>query len=366
MKRVLHMVGTMNMGGQETFIMNLYRQIDKEKIQFDFVVHSKEKGYYDNEIERLGGKIYRITPIGRNVWKHCKELYYILKENPDYIFHRHTCSSIVAIDLLVAKFAKIKRRIVHCHATQTTSHKCINLLFRTAMNCLATKKLACSNNAGIFLFGKNQRYEVIYNAIDIQKFIFNEEIREKIREKYNATDNSIIGHVGRFDKSKNHKFLLEIFQEILKIKKDAQLWLIGDGELKDFIINSAIERKIEKNIKFFGTVNNVNEFLMAMDIFVFPSIYEGLGIALIEAQCTGIKCVVSENIAEEAIITDNAEKLKLNNNPEEWAKRILSITSKERKIDVKSWKIQRYQIENSTKRMIEIYTELQMRKDIKK
>ena len=144
MIRVLHIVGTMNMGGQETFIMNLYRNIDRKKIQFDFIVHSKEKGYYEKEILSLGGKIYRIDPIGKNIIKHCVSLYKILREKPQYIVHRHTCSSIVWIDLLVARLANIKKIIVHCHANKTTSHKLLNNMFRPILNLLVAKMQGCS------------------------------------------------------------------------------------------------------------------------------------------------------------------------------------------------------------------------------
>ena len=174
--KVIHIVGKMDMGGQETFIMNLYRNIDRNKIQFDFIVHSKEKGYYDDEIEKLGGKIYRITPLSKNIFKHILELYKVLKVNNKYILHRHTCSSIIAIDLLVAKLAKIKKRIVHSHATKSSTHEVANKMFMFLMNKLATDKLACSNEAGKFLYGEKNLNKItilipVYNEVDTLRII---------------------------------------------------------------------------------------------------------------------------------------------------------------------------------------------------
>lgn len=355
MKRVLHIVGTMDMGGQETFIMNIYREIDRKKVQFDFVVHSNNRGYYEDEIKKLGGKIYRIEPMGKNIIKHCKDLYKILKKNPKYIVHRHTCSSIVWIDLLVAKMAKIEERIVHCHATHTTSHGMLNTIFKVMINSLATVKLACSKKAGIFLYGKKQNFEVVYNAIDTKKFLFNNNIRNKIREEYKINyDELILGHIGRFDKSKNHKFLIEVFEKVVNVKKDAQLWLIGDGELKEELEKMIVEKGLKDNVKFLGIKSNCNEYLMAMDIFVFPSIYEGLGIALIEAQCTGISCIVSENIVEEAIVTKNVIRLNLSDESA-WAEKILSIKTHNRVIDINKTEINNYKIEKLINQIERIY-----------
>lgn len=249
--RVLHIVGKMDMGGQETFIMNLYRKIDKDKIQFDFVVHSSERGYYDNEIEEMGGKIYRITSMSQNIIKHMKELYQILKKNKNYIVHRHTCSSIVAIDLLVARCAKIKKIIVHSHATQSSNHSKLNNLFRPLMNKLSTDRLACSKEAGEFLYGKKKKFSVINNAIEIKNFKFDINIRDRIRKEYNAGDKLVIGHVGRFDEVKNHKFIIELLEELTKKRKDIELWLIGDGKLRGEIEKKVKEKKLSNKVKFF-------------------------------------------------------------------------------------------------------------------
>lgn len=355
MIRVLHIVGNMNMGGQETFIMNLYRKIDTNKIQFDFVVHSKIRGYYDDEIENLGGKIYRITPMHKNLIKHCKELYKIFKSNKDYILHRHTCSSVIAIELFVAKIAGIKKIIVHSHSTRATNFKFLNILFKPFMNKLTNIKLACSESAGEFLFGKKQKFEIINNAIDVEKYIFNEKIRKSIREEYDATNKFIIGHVGRFDKAKNHRFILEIFEDILRKKDNSELWLIGDGVLKSEIEEIAKQKNIYQKIKFLGIKNNVNELMMGMDAFIFPSTYEGLGIVLIEAQTSGLVCTVSDRIQPEAIVTNHVNVLSLNDEIGKWSETILKTYKIERRKSIENKKIDDFKIENLVEKMEKIY-----------
>ncbi len=312
MVRVLQISGNMNMGGQETFIMNVYRNVDRSKIQFDFVVHSKERGYYDDEIEKLGGRIYRITPMTKNIFKHCKELKNVIKKGKYEIVHRHTSSSIVFIDLLIAKICGVKKRIVHSH-NNLSKNVILHKIFRPFLNLLSTDKMACSIEAAKWLFGNKycKCAEVVNNGVELTKFLFNKEIRNLIRKKYDVEDNIIIGHVGRFDYQKNHNYILKIFSKVIEKNDKYRLWLVGEGAIKEEIKQKAKEENIEKYIKFFGIVDNVNELLQGMDIFVFPSIYEGLGISLVEAQISGLKCIVSENIQNEAIITNNVKMIKL-------------------------------------------------------
>lgn len=312
MVRVLQISGNMNMGGQETFIMNVYRNVDRSKIQFDFVVHSKERGYYDDEIEKLGGRIYRITPMTKNIFKHCKELKNVIKKGKYEIVHRHTSSSIVFIDLLIAKICGVKKRIVHSH-NNLSKNVILHKIFRPFLNLLSTDKMACSIEAAKWLFGNKycKCAEVVNNGVELTKFLFDKEIRNLIRKKYDVEDNIIIGHVGRFDYQKNHNYILKIFSKVIEKNDKYRLWLVGEGAIKEEIKQKAKEENIEKYIKFFGIVDNVNELLQGMDIFVFPSIYEGLGISLVEAQISGLKCIVSENIQNEAIITNNVKMIKL-------------------------------------------------------
>ena len=273
MVRVLQISGNMNMGGQETFIMNVYRNIDRSKIQFDFVVHSKERGYYDDEIEKLGGRIYRITPMTKNIFKHCKELKNVIKKGKYEIIHRHTSSSIVFIDLLIAKICGVKKRIVHSH-NNLSKNVILHKIFRPFLNLLSTDKMACSIEAAKWLFGNKycKCAEVVNNGVELTKFLFNKELRNLTRKKYDVQDNIIIGHVGRFDYQKNHNYILKIFSKVIEKNDKYRLWLVGEGAIKEEIKQKAKEENIEKYIKFFGIVDNVNELLQGMDIFVFPQL----------------------------------------------------------------------------------------------
>lgn len=318
MIRVLHIVGIMDLAGQETFIMNLYRNIDRKKVQFDFVVHSDKRGYYDDEIEKLGGRIYRITPISKNIFKHMKELKQVVKENKYNIVHRHTASSIVFIDLLVAKKCGVKYRIVHSHNT-SSGKGIINKIFRTFLNYYSNYKFACSQDAGLWLYGKNRKFEIIKNGIDIEKFKFSKIIRDKIRKEYNIQDKFVVGNVARFNEQKNHIFLLEVFNEIQKKNENAILLLVGEGEKEIEIRKKIQELKIEKKVIILGVKNNINEILQAMDVFLFPSIFEGLPVALIEAQASGINIFASDTITKDVDVTETINYLNLNLSFKTWA-----------------------------------------------
>ena len=299
-KRILHIVGQMDRGGQETFIMNLYRNIDRNQIQFDFVVHTSQKCDFDDEIISLGGKIYSISPLSKSFLKHCKELYKIIKENKYDTIHRHTASSIVFVDLFVAKMAGAHNRICHSHNTQN-NQKGLHRLFRPLLNLFVTERLACGMEAGKFMFGKKE-FTVIPNGINVSHFKFNNESRSKKRKELHIDDKLVITNIGRFNEQKNHTFLIDIFYEYQKIEKNAILCLVGKGNLQENIKNKVKQLSIEDKVYFLNTRNDVNEIMMASDIFLFPSLFEGLPVALIEAQATGLPCLISDTISKEAII----------------------------------------------------------------
>ena len=310
-KRILHIVGTMNMGGQETFIMNLYRKIDRSKIQFDFVVHSKEVQFYEKEIKELGGKIYKIDSMSKNIFLHMKNLYRIIKENNYHIIHRHTNSSIIWFDLLVAKIVKVRRIIVHSHSS-SSKYRIINKIFQGMMNMLTDVRLACSQEAGEWLYGK-KKFEIIPNGIDFEKYKFDLEKRKLLRNKMKLEGKFVIGHIGRFSYEKNQAFLIDVFRKIKNKNADAKLVLTGDGEEKDAIQKKAKEYGINEDIHFLGNVNNVFELINVFDVFVFPSIYEGLPLTLLEVQANGLNAVISSQISNEVILTDLIQKIPLDN-----------------------------------------------------
>ena len=344
--RILHIVGTMNLGGQETFIMNVYRNIDRSKYQFDFVVSEKGRGYYDSEIESLGGHIYYVPPIKKNVIKRCMELSHIIKNNGYKIVHRHSAFSIAFIDLLVSKLCGVKVRIIHSHADYDphVSH----ILFRRLVYRFSTHRFSCSDKAGDWMFGKNKKYTVIFNGIDTDKFRFNQLKRLIKRNDLNiAQGYNLIGHVGRLTQEKNHVFLLKVFAKILEYQNNTILAIVGDGELKDDLIKYCEDLNIKENVIFCGQQSHVEDYLSAFDYFFFPSLHEGLGISLIEAEVNGLACFVSDKINEEAIINQNVRKLPLD--VDVWVDEY--IKSNLKRFLMEESIVKKYDIDNTIKRL---------------
>ena len=361
--RILQIVPNMQMGGLETLIMNVYRNIDRNKVQFDFLVHYKEKKYFDEEIESLGGKIYRFSLRNdNNIFKYIKELNYFYKIHTEYkVIHCHM-SSIGFINFLVAKKNGIKVRIAHSHnnLTDKTLKGRIKKIMMLPYKYVSTLNFACSKSAGKFLFG-NKKFEVIPNAIEIEKFSYNPKARKKIRKELNIQgDTLVVGHVGRFNVQKNHMFLINIFEKLLKFNENCKLVLAGDGELRENILSLVREKQIADNVIFLGNRKDINDIYQAFDIFVFPSLFEGLGITLIEAQISGLCCFTSKGvIAEEANITDNYISISLKDNEAIWAENIIkNIKSNKRTDHMKEAKRNGFDIKVLSKKLMNQYIEL--------
>lgn len=325
--RVLHVIGKMDRGGAESIIMNLYRAIDREKVQFDFVECSSEDAAYDNEIKELGGRIYRcprmsISSIMGFVswWKH-----FFDEHASDYtVVHGHIGSS-AAIYLNEAKKHGI-HTIAHSHNTNN-AHTLGQTLYNIAAyptRYIGDSFFACSRQAGIDRYGRKvgEKSIVFNNAIDTEKYVFSEEKRSVIREELGISEDCfVIGHVGRFNEQKNHRFLIECFAETAKIIKDTKLLLVGDGDLRKDIEAQIRELGVENKVIMTGVRPDVENLLQAMDVFVFPSIYEGLGMVMIEAQANGLMCIASTAIQDEAIMDVRlVERLKLDEGAEQWAR----------------------------------------------
>ncbi len=324
--RVLHIVNKMGYGGIETFLMNIYRNIDKNEIQFDFAVHTKEQGEYDEEIKKLGGNIYYFTPRRKSVIQYKRDWEKFLSENKNkYVaIHMHSSSLTTILPLKIAKKYGIKKRFIHAHNTYQKGriHNILNKLNQKNIDKIATKCFACSTEAGKYVYG-NRQFELINNAIDASKYSFNIEKRNQIRKEMGIEDNLAILHIGRFNYQKNHQFLINIFEEIAKQEEKAKLFLIGVGELQQTIKNMVKEKNIENKVYFLNTRNDINEIMQAMDILVFPSYHEGLPVVLIEAQAAGLKIFASDKITKEVKITNLLEFISLDVTQKKWAKLIL-------------------------------------------
>lgn len=322
--RVLHIVTYMGRGGLETMLMNYYRQIDRSKVQFDFLVHREFKADYDKEIEVLGGRIYRLPKLNPFDPKYLNLLEQFFQEHSEYkIVHSHL-DCMAGIPLKYAKKYGVPVRIAHAHTSNQTRDKkyLLKLLFKRNIKECASHLFACGEDAGIWMF-RTKEFHVLNNAINARGYVYDVESRKTIRKKLGISEDTLVlGHVGRFAVPKNHKFILEIFEAISKQKITAKLLLIGDGELRSEIENLAKDKGLEKDIIFTGICSNVSEMLQAMDVFVFPSLYEGLPVSIVEAQAAGLPCLISDKVPIECKKTELVQQIKLEEGASVWAAQV--------------------------------------------
>jgi glycosyltransferase involved in cell wall biosynthesis len=327
--RILHVVTKMDRGGLETMLMNYYRNIDRSKIQFDFLVHRKEKGAYDDEIKSLGGKIFKLSPISlKNLLRYRIELMLFFLNNKEYkIVHSHL-DSLSALPLLAAKKANVPVRIAHSHTSNFDNDykEKIRVVTKKIIKYFATDFAGCSEEAIEFMFGKNvYDYKVINNAIEIDKFRFNPIKRKEVRNNLSISEATfVLGHVGRFNYPKNHSYLIDLYYEFYNINKDSLLLLIGDGEDLDIIQNKVKALGLDGNVVFLGSRRDVHELMQAMDIFVMPSKYEGIPVVSIEAQASGLPCFFSDLISDKVSISNCCHFIGIDKKPKEWASKINS------------------------------------------
>ena len=360
--RVLCLFTIMDRGGAETMCMNLLRHIDRRKVVFDFLVYHSEPGEYDKEIESLGGRIYRIPNI-RDTIRHINAARVFFKKHKEYkIVHNHMQSS-GALICWEAKKAGIRTIVYHSHADINSSYtvdsksfarRRIEDIFDLIAQRCSTDFFACGKRAASAIIS-NRNVRILHNAIDLDKFKYNVEIREKLREEYNSKDKFIIGNVARIDANKNQKFLLDLTKGSVKKGISTELWLIGDGEEKQNIELLIKKKSIEENVKLFGIRSNVNELLQAMDIFVLPSIAEGLPVSCVEAQAAGLPCVFSDGIDKETSIIKNNSILSLNDPIEEWVDTLLKYKDYKRKDTIEELRAAGYDIEETAKQMESFY-----------
>lgn len=332
MVRVLQVVTKMDRGGLETMLMNYYRNIDRDKVQFDFLTHRAEHGQYDDEIEARGGKIYHVPHLNPLNPAYYKALNDFFREHPYKIVHSNLdCTS--TFPLRAAKRAGVPCRIAHIHSTsQDKDFKYpIKMISKKLLPYEATDYFACGEAAGKWAF-PGKRVTVMKNAIDTSRYVPNVEIRKKVREKFQLKDEFVVGHVGRFDPAKNHEFLLKIFYELKKDTPDAKLMLVGGGNGKEKIEREVERLSLEDDVIFTGVSSDVNELMQAMDVFVMPSLYEGFPVTMVEAQTAGLPCVISDKVPIECAVTRGlVSSVKLSDGVEVWASEILKTKAIERK-----------------------------------
>ena len=317
MVRVLHMINSLIYGGSQAFVMNVYRNIDKSKIQFDFVVCDNQETEYYNEIRQLGGIIHKMPAFnGKNTVSIIKAWDELFTENPEYhILHSHV-RSYASLYIPIAKKHGVKT-IVHSHSI--SNGKSIKSIAKSVLQFplryQADYMFACSREAGMWLFGRKavsgKNYFTIKNGIDLQKYRYNDEIRKEYRKRLKVDSKTVFIQVGRLTEAKNHIFSLSIIRELKKINEGIELIIVGEGEERDNIERIIDEYAIRKYVRLLGARNDIAELLQAADCMLFPSLWEGFGMVAIEAQSAGVVTLCSDKVPDSVVITDRCKRLPL-------------------------------------------------------
>lgn len=327
--KILQVLGRLDRGGAESMIMNIYRKLDLNKFQFDFVIHTNDHCDFTEEILSLGGRIYSVPKYnGKNHFIYKKWWNAFFKKHPEYkIIHGHVRST-AAIYLKIAKKYGLTA-IAHSHSTSSGSGLSANVkqLMQLPIRYTANYFFACSQSAGEWLFGKQvckkSKFKLLHNAIDTGKYVFYNEIRRNKRNELNLESKFVIGHIGRFSQPKNHSFLIDVFSSLHNQCQESVLLLVGDGGFRPQIEDKIMRLGLKNSVKFLGVRDDIPELLQAMDVFVFPSIYEGLPVVLVEAQASGIKIVASTNITDEICLCPEIEMMELSLGAKKWADKVL-------------------------------------------
>lgn len=336
MKRLLCILSSLDAGGAETFMMKIFRSLP-EDYKIDFIVSAKS-GFYEKEVIDLGGRIFRVPLRTKQPIKTFKAIYDVVKDNR-YTHVLKLCDTPIGVyDLLAAKMGGAKVLCVRsCNAGSSNSKlgTLVNDFLRPFLNIMTDVKIAPSRLAAGFTFGKAEveagKVKFIHNGVDLNVYKFDKDNREKIRKEFAiAEEQLVIGHIGRFNQQKNHKFLIEVFAEVLKQKPDALLMLVGDGEKKNEIKEQIRALGIEESVIFTGIRSDVPALLSAMDVFVFPSFYEGMPNTVIEAQATGLPCLIADTITKEAEVTECVNFMSLSDSAESWADKALTLFEKDK------------------------------------
>jgi len=360
MMRVLHILGSLDVGGAETVIMDYYRNIDRSKIQFDFLLANDGVSYYEEEAVSLGARIFKRPLRSKRPFKNCYEFSRVLKKNKDIdIIHIHHNSSIASIDCTIARLKGVKIRIVHSHSTSALNmerHKWLLPLLRKN----TTHHFCCSIDAGIAMFGEGYEHKLTFvpNARNLSVFKYNLQRRNEMRNELNIGDKYAIINVGRLIEQKNHTFLLDVLYDALKIQKDIVLLIVGEGKLRDELIAKAKSLGIYDSVQFLGLRSDVADILQASDIYVAPSLVEGLNMAAIEAQATGLPTLLSDVHPKESQVTGNVEYLSINGERDAWVNGILAYQNHERHDTHSDNRIFKYDILEASKCLEVLYFDI--------
>lgn len=327
--RVLQIIGNVCGGGVESVVMNYYRHIDRTKVQFDFVIDGYEKSLLDEEIELLGGRVYKVERYNKNVLKQIYQIYRIVKDNKYEIVHSHM-NTLAVFSLFAAWLGGAKVRIVHNHSTSAPGEgmrTIMKYILRPFSKIFANHYAACSRLAGRWMFGEiedAQTVTIFNNAVDLDMFSYREDIRENYRKSLQIPENTyVVGHIGRFVYQKNHKFIVDIMHELVRKDKNILLLFVGDGVLRNDVAAQVHSLGLDEKVRFLGLRKDVAALYNVMDVFLLPSWYEGLPVVSVEAQANGLPCIVSDKVSDECKLTSSLSFVSLEKSAAEWADEIL-------------------------------------------
>lgn len=327
MNRILQVVDNITYGGIQSFIMNVYRQIDRKQIQFDFLVHHYYEDSFESEIKNLGGNVFYVPSRREGYLKNKRAIKNFFAKHPEYkVVHMHESSLSYIEPLIAAKRVGVEKRIIHSHSTTQKGnplHTVLHLYNKRRIFKIATDMYACSDKAARWFCTEkdyqNNRYTFIPNSIQPEKYYFSEDSRRLIRNEFHiGSETTLYGLIGRLTWQKNHVFLLTLFAEIIKNKPTAKLMLVGDGTDRETLIDKVKELNIQDSVIFTGSRRDAWRFYSALDILVMPSINEGFPVTLVEAQAASLPCLVSENVTKMAMMSDFIEYISLDECMYKW------------------------------------------------
>lgn len=328
--KVLRIIGECKSGGTESIALNYYKNLNHNNLKVDFLFYGPSNGVFEKEVSKYGDKVYNVEYYSKHLIKSIIQIKNIVKKNKYDIVHAQL-NSLNFFPLFGAWLGGAKIRVASNHSTSNFKYEptksIIKYFLRPTCGLMATNYAACSNYAGKWAFGSKKEIKVIKNAIDLNNFKFSEEKRNIVRNEQNWNEKFVIGHVGRFVEQKNHKFILDIFKEVNKKNKNSILVLIGDGKLQDDIKDYAKQLGIENFVFFYGIRFDVYDLMQGMDVFLFPSLYEGLGNVITEAQAVSLQSVVSYDVPYEVKQTEYVDFLSLKDNASIWANKVLSYSN---------------------------------------
>lgn len=347
MKKVLIIIGKLYIGGAERVGRDIGYYADKTRYEIHYVVFGSEIGAYEEELKLAGCIIHHTDPPSQSYYKYYRFLVKLIKSVKFDVIHSHTMFNSGWV-MLAGWTCRVPTRIAHSHTIRGPEKRgFIKIFYESAMRKLiihtANNLVACGNSAGEWLYGAKvfkKRGEVIYNGIELKEFVYNEKLRNKIRNQYNLQEKFVIGHVGHLAPVKNQTFLLKLMPEILKIRPEALLLLIGDGEDRKRLENLVSQLDLQEKVIMTGNIDNVGEYMNLMDVFVFPSLYEGMPLALVEAQTNGLPCLISDHIPDDSYLTDLVKAIPLEESKDQWISAIASA----KRINAMSYGVKMYQL----------------------